>query len=188
MKKRFLAAICAALLAISLSACGSGDSGGSQAPSAPSGTASQPADLPEGMTVVTELGISVPVPEGYEKMSDDPLIYAPSNYPEVSDNITIITGKKDKSFDILSESNYQKLLESMFEDKAVSMERFERLQINGVDALAVRYTVTMESGDMQQTQFILNGESQMYTVTYTVVNGTLGKYVEQSGQNIKIAE
>ena len=186
MKKKLLALFLSAVLMGSLAACDAG--GSSSSASGGSGTTSSMggASIPEGMKKAEESGISFAVPEGFEKMSDDPIIYMKKDSDE-TDNILLTFGEKDSTFDVLTESTYKKLLQSMYEGATVTMSEFERVQISGHDAIKTLYILETEGATLQQAQVIINA-NQMYTISYTMANDTLKDYVQPSIDSIQVTD
>ena len=186
MKKRWLALLLSAVLMVSLAACdstaGTGGSGASQ--STASGTAAGDASIPEGMTKVEESGLSFAVPEGYEKQSDNPIIYLKKDSDE-TDNINLTVGDKDVAFGVMTESMYKNLLDKMFEGMTVEVTQFERTEVAGSEAIQARYKINTGSATLEQVQVLINAD-QLYTVTYTMANGTLGDFVQSSIDSIRV--
>ncbi len=204
MKKRFCILICI-IITFSLVSCGktqesnttssdvskvsvsssevsstTSDTPSSEASASSKSTASTKAPV---LSSFTESNITFKLPNTFIKISESPIMYVHSSYPQIADNFNIAIGAKDPNFNQLTKEAYKQQLESMY--SSFDMTEFKSTTISGYPAIKISYSLSYNDVSMEMIQYVVNGD-KTYSFTYTFVNGDLKDYANECGASITI--
>lgn len=143
MKKRILAVVMMAILALGMTACG---------------------QKSEGNLVFT-------VPAGF--VYDEAVAcYVGPNYPNELANINYYSQVNDGSFKTVTKSNIEVALEDGLsqgfgESVDITLTRWEETEVDGYEAIIYTCEYTYSGLDFEQTQIAINGKDNFHYVTFS---------------------
>ena len=119
---------------------------------------------------------AVLIPAGYHESEEIPGMYIHERSPLDSSNIyyTVSEGSGDGNVSQeLTKESYQKLVEEAYRESgqeiSVTIESFERIDMEGVPGYKVCSTCKIDDDMMQQLAYMILGEDT-YTITYSQMN------------------
>lgn len=118
---------------------------------------------------------AVLIPAGYHESEEIPGMYIHERSPLDSSNIyyTVSEGSGGNVSRELTKESYQKLVEEAYRESgqeiSVTIESFERIDMEGVPGYKVCSTCKIDDDMMQQLAYMILGEDT-YTITYSQMN------------------
>ena len=117
-------------------------------------------------------GFTMKIPDGWKTMNQSGVsMLVPNNYPEVSDNISIVKTDKDANFSAYTKEMFESTYKTLFED--LNITAFEKTTINGYNAYHVVYSLTASGISMKQEQYLIDGKNGTLTLTFTNVQNDI---------------
>ena len=148
MKKRILAVVMMAVLALGMTACG---------------------QKSEGNLVFT-------APAGFV-YDESVACYVGPNYPNELANINYYSQVNDGSFKTVTESNIEAALEDGLsqgfgENVDITLTRWEETEVDGYEAIIYTCEYTYSGLEFEQTQIAINGKDNFHYVTFSDFAGS----------------
>lgn len=173
--KRISALLLSLAMALALAACSQEDSSlSSSSSSSLSSSESSSEDSSAAGEAVT--GLTYQVPEDWtSQTTDGVVVYYSPDYPNDTSNINLYTSAKDPNFSKATKEQFEAALQDAFqnlegaEDLDISINTFEFVEVDGMQAIRVEASYTLSGMEIRQTQYMVDGDKN-YAFTFTEVN------------------
>ncbi|MDD6811446.1 MAG: hypothetical protein PUD93_06240 [Lachnospiraceae bacterium] len=119
-------------------------------------------------------GCTFTLPEGFEESEDMPGMYVTKRYPIDASTIYYIEMKKDISLQLMTEETFLEQAQEQFVkngemDVEVSLDSFERLEIDGYPAFRIVCSYTLDGVKFTHLEYVINADKS-YIITYSQTN------------------
>ena len=131
-------------------------------------------------------GFTLKIPDGWKTMNQSGVsMLVPNNYPEVSDNISIVKTDKDGNFSAYTKEMFESTYKTLFED--LNITAFEKTTVNGYNAYHVVYSLTASGISMRQEQYLIDGKNGTLTLTFTNVQNDISSIAKECVKSLKFS-
>lgn len=119
-------------------------------------------------------GCTFTLPEGFEESEDMPGMYVTKRYPIDASTIYYIEMKKDISLQLMTEETFLEQAQEQFVengemDVEVSLDNFERLEIDGYPAFRIVCSYMLDGVKFTHLEYVINADKS-YIITYSQTN------------------
>lgn len=131
-------------------------------------------------------GFTLKIPDGWKTMNQSGVsMLVPNNYPEVSDNISIVKTDKDGNFSAYTKEMFESTYKTLFED--LNITAFEKTTVNGYNAYHVVYSLTASGISMRQEQYLIDGKNGTLTLTFTNVQNDISSIAKECVKSLEFS-
>lgn len=131
-------------------------------------------------------GFTLKIPDGWKTMNQSGVsMLVPNNYPEVSDNISIVKTDKDGNFSAYTKEMFESTYKTLFED--LNITAFEKTTVNGYNAYHVVYSLTASGISMKQEQYLIDGKNGTLTLTFTNVQNDISSIAKECVKSLEFS-
>ena len=119
----------------------------------------------------TTRGCTFTLPEGFEEAEDMPGMYVTKRYPIDASTIYYIEMNKDIALQLMTEETFLEQAQEQFVengemDVKVSLDSFERIEIDGYPAFRIVCSYTLEDVKFTHLEYVINADKS-YIITYS---------------------